>query len=257
MTKNEYVPLRQGQDETLALTKIPVAELADRVLVVGDPDRAAKAAGLLANAKPIAKNREYHSYVGEYEGKRITVASHGVGAAGAACCFEELCRGGAKYIIRAGTAGGVQREVVDGDLLVVTGAVRCDGYTELVVPMNYPAVPDLQVTSSLVRTAEESDLNTHAGVVITSANFYPSPILGNDQPKWRDAGAIGVEMEVAALFITASIHRVKSGAILAIDGNPLKDEDEDMTSYEPDREIVTKAIDATLETSLKVLASLE
>ena len=37
MSKKVYTPIRQGHDETLALTQIPVAELSDRVLVVGDP----------------------------------------------------------------------------------------------------------------------------------------------------------------------------------------------------------------------------
>lgn len=256
MSKKVYTPIRQGHDETLALTQIPVAELSDRVLVVGDPKRAEKAAGLLNDAMPIAKNREYHSYSGTYNGKKVTVVSHGIGAAGAACCFEELCRGGAKFIVRAGTAGGVQPNVVDGDLLIATGAVRCDGYSELVVPMNYPAVSDLEVTSKLVEKAKDSGLTAHAGLVLTSANFYPSPILGNDQAMWRDAGVMGVEMEVAALLITASIHRVRAGAVLAIDGNPLKDEDETMTSYEPDRDIVAKAVEATLEVSLNTLISL-
>lgn len=257
MSKNLYIPIRQSKDETLALTQIPVSRLSERVLVVGDPKRAEKAAGLLDNTQVIAKNREYHSYDGNFKGTPVTVVSHGVGAAGAACCFEELCRGGAKYIVRSGTAGGVQPDVVDGDLLIATGAVRCDGYTELVVPMNYPAVADFGVTMKLVEKSKESGLSVHSGVVVTSANFYPSPILGNDQPMWRDAGALGVEMEVAALFITASLHRVNAGAILAIDGNPLLDEDEEMTSYEPNRDIVAKAVEETLHVSLNALVDLD
>lgn len=250
-------PIRLGQDAILPLTQVPVAKLQRRVLVVGDPHRAAAAAALLDDHEALATNREYVSYNGTFQGTPITVISHGVGASGAACCFEELCRGGAQVIIRAGTAGGLQPNVRDGDLLVATAAVRADGLSGALVPLAYPAVADLGLTHTLAESARLTGLPVHVGVVATMAAFYPSPLLPNEQLLWRDAGALGVEMEVAALYITAALHRVQASAVLTIDGNPLADDDEAMTSYDPAREVVGRAVAASLTLSLTVLAATE
>ena len=55
--------------------------------------------------KWLRRNREYHSLIGRYGDTTIAVVSHGVGSAGAGVCFEELCRAGAKRIVRVGSAG--------------------------------------------------------------------------------------------------------------------------------------------------------
>lgn len=57
---------------------------------------------MLENARKVGANREYHTYVGTWKGASIAVASHGVGAGGASCCFEELIQAGVTTIIRAG-----------------------------------------------------------------------------------------------------------------------------------------------------------
>ncbi|MFV0254251.1 MAG: nucleoside phosphorylase [Beutenbergiaceae bacterium] len=241
----------------LAITRLNPADVQQRVLTVGDPARAEKAAAMLEGATPLARNREYVSFNGTWNGVPLTVVSHGVGASGAIIAFEEVCRAGAQVIIRAGTAGGLSPDVVDGHLLVVTSAVREDGVTSAMVPPEFPAVSDPQLVLDLERHAQGSGCAVARGSVATMAAFYASPVLANRQVLWRDAGVLGVEMEVAALFVTASLHGVRAGAIVAIDGNPLAADDEDMNDYQPDREVVTKAVDAALLASLDTLAQAE
>ncbi|WP_204367673.1 hypothetical protein [Enterococcus crotali] len=48
---------------------------------------------------------------------------------GAAVCFEELIKAGAKEIIRVGTAGSYVEELPPGSLIVADSAVREDGLT--------------------------------------------------------------------------------------------------------------------------------
>ncbi len=57
-------------------------------------------------------------------------------------------------------------------------------------------------------------------------------------------------MEVAALLVVASLHGVAAGAILAVDGNPLAGIDEAMTAYDPNREVVRKAVGTMLGVAL-------
>ncbi len=247
--------VRLSPEETLPILQVRVSDLAPRVLVAGDPARVTRIAEQLDQARQVGANREYVSYTGKYQGELVSVVSHGVGSAGAAAAFEELCRAGVERIIRVGTAGGLKPEVVDGDIVVATAAVRADGLSARLVPIEYPAVADLDVSVALRAAAAQTGLNVHNGIVLTADNFYPSPVLPNDQPMWRDAGVIAVEMEVSGLLTVASLNGVAAGAVLAIDGNPLADADESMAGYEPFREIVDQAVAGTITAGLQALIS--
>lgn len=240
-------------DYQLPLTRLRVGDVPARVLVVGDPGRVRKAAARLSNATEIGANREYVTVVGGFGGETVAVASHGVGAAGAAVCFEELCRGGAERIVRAGTAGGLQSAVRDGSVVVATGAVRDEGISRHLVPLGFPAVADAALALSLQRHAAQAGVTVHSGIVLTSDCFYPGPVLPVDHRQWQRAGCVAVEMELAALLVTASLHGVRAGGILAIDGNPLDENDADMSNYQPFRDVVDRAVDAAIDAALAAL----
>ncbi|HLS03546.1 MAG TPA: nucleoside phosphorylase [Actinomycetales bacterium] len=247
--------IRLNPDDVLPIIQVRVSDLAPRVLVAGDPARVERMSQQLSNVRQVGANREYVSFTGEYEGESVSVVSHGVGSAGAAAAFEELCRAGAERIIRVGTAGGMQPDVVDGEIVVATAAVRAEGLSARLVPLEYPAVADLDVSLALRSAASKVGLKAHNGIVLTADNFYPSPVLPNDQPMWRDAGVVAVEMEVAGLFTVASLNGVAAGAILAIDGNPLAADDESMAGYEPFREIVDRAVAGTITAGFDALVA--
>ncbi|WP_082309493.1 nucleoside phosphorylase [Leucobacter musarum] len=250
------MPVRLPSDAELPLLRARVSDLADRALVVGDPARAARVAERLDDVRQLAANREYHVYAGTWKGVPVTVASHGVGAAGAAVCFEELARGGVTRIVRSGTAGGIQPEVVDGAIVVATGAVRADGVSHQLVPTEFPAIATPELTIALKAAAAQTGLDVHSGIVLTGDMFYPSEVIvGVDHHAWQRAGIVAVEMEAAALFVIASLHGIESGAVLAIDGNPLAAKDEAMDGYDPYREIVTRAVDGALTAALDVLVA--
>lgn len=236
--------------ETQPITRIRAGELAENVVVVGDPARVAKVAQRLDGAREIAANREYLTVTGSYRGVPVSVSSHGVGAAGAAVAFTELCRAGAKRIVRAGTAGGMQLQVTDGAVVVATGAVRDEGITPRLVPLGFPAVADPSLTLALLQAVSGSELHTHHGIVLTSDLFYPAAALGDDLEMWSTAGCVAVEMELAALLIIAAQHGVAAGGVFAIDGNPLATRSTDMAGYNPFREIVDRAVDTALAAAL-------
>lgn len=235
----------------LPILGVPGDALPARVITVGDPRRAERAANLLDDASLLAHRREYAIWVGSHRGVEVAVVSHGVGAAGAGVCFEELCRAGVQRIVRAGTAGGLQPEVGDGDLVVATAGVRDDGLTDGLVPAAFPAVADRAVTAALVAGAPDA----HEGIVLTSAVFYPHDVFGSNLATWQRAGVVAVEMEVAALFVIASLHDVAAGAILAIDGNPLATGDAAMAGYDPDRDVVADAVTRMLAIALDAVCA--
>lgn len=237
----------------LPILNLDSDEIPERILVVGDPARAGKVADRLSNMSHVGTNREYATYVGTHRDQTVGVVSHGVGAAGAGVCFEELCRGGARRIIRAGTCGGMQSYVTDGDLVIVTGAVREDGLTERLVPQGFPALASVDVVTALRSAA--GDASVHEGVALSGAVFYPSDVLGSDLARWQIAGVVAVEMECSALFVITALHGVETGAILTVDGNPLAQGDDDMSGYDPHRPVVHAAVDRMIGIALDALVT--
>lgn len=249
-------PIRLPHDAQLPLLRARVSEIAPYALVVGDPARARAVAELLDDAREVGSNREYLTFTGSYKGVPVTVSSHGVGSAGAAVCFEELARAGATRIIRSGTAGGIQPEVVDGAIVVATGAVRAEGVTSQLVPIEFPALATPELVIALRDAVKNEGQDPHSGVVLTADQFYPSDVIvGVDHKLWQRAGVVAVEMEAAALLTIAALHGIEAGAAFAIDGNPLLAEDGDMSDYSPHRDIVKTTVERTFRAALNALIS--
>lgn len=241
--------------EQLPVLKTSAAKIPPLLLAVGDPQRVDLVAAKLSKVQAISHNREYRLLKGMHEGREIGVVSHGVGSPGAGVCFEELCRSGAKRIIRAGSAGGLQPEVTAGDLMIATAAVREDGLSPKLVPLSYPALVPADVLLDLRASAEKLGYACREGLVLTSDLFYPHEVLGSDLPLWQRAGVAAVEMELATLLVIAGLHGVQAGAVLAVDGNPLAQDEGSMESYDPHNLLVQEAVDRSIDIALGTLAA--
>ena len=93
------------------------------VILPGDPGRCEKIAAYLDNPQKVAQNREFTTYTGSLDGVPVSVTSTGIGGPSAAIALEELIHCGADTFIRVGTAGGMQPEVLGGDLVIATGLI--------------------------------------------------------------------------------------------------------------------------------------
>jgi len=239
--------------EVLPILKVNPADIAERALVVGDPFRAAEAAQLLDNAIELGFFREYRTFAGEYKGKPITIVSHGVGAAGASICFEELAQAGVKTIIRAGTCGAMKAGIKDGEFIIGTGAIREDGVSERLLPLSYPAIADRHVTAALIAAAQDQGYaDPHEGIVLTRGYFYDG-LLPNKVGFWLEAGAnvVAVEMEFAILLTIASIRGMRAGGLFTSDGN--KTEESDPLTYDPHRTVVKEGVANMIKVALDAL----
>jgi len=234
----------------LPLLAVDSEKIAGKVLVCGDPARAAKIADHLDEAEEVSYNREYRLFNGDLQGERINVVSHGVGAAGAAVCFKELIKGGAEEIIRVGTAGSLAPDKLeDGDIVIASAAVREEGVTHQLVSAEYPAVADPGLTGSLCRTAEEMSVDYCRGIVLTADVFYPE-LEEVPNNYYSRTGAVAVEMEASALFVISSLNDVKAGALMAVDGIAV---DWAADEYDPHREEVDRAVEREIEIALRAL----
>lgn len=198
------------------------------MILPGDPKRSEKIARHFEDAKLVADSREFVTYTGYLDGEKVSVTSTGIGGPSASIAMEELALSGADTFIRVGTCGGIDLDVKGGDIVVATGAVRMEGTSREYAPIEYPAVPDYEVTNALVESCRELGLPCHVGVVQCKDAFYGQhepermPVsyeLLNKWEAWKRLGCKASEMESAALFIAASHLRVRCGSNFLVVGN--------------------------------------
>ena len=244
---------QQKNEEIKPHIGLSKGQVPERVLVCGDPARAEWISTLLEKAKPLAKKREYHSYQGTYNGVPVLVMSHGVGCPGAMIGFQELADLGARVMIRVGTAGGLQDHQSIGDLLVAHSAARQEGVTPLMVPVEVPAVADLELTLQLKETLLKHQARVHVGACVTSDVFYPG-VLDTGLAKFRDSKLQGVEMELSGLYILGLLRGIRTAGVCVLDGNPLK---WDTGEYDPSGKKMKEGLERAVKGALQTLADAE
>ena len=195
--------------------QVAKGEVGRYVLLPGDPKRCAKIAKYFDDPVLIADSREYVTYTGTVDGVKVSVTSTGIGGPSAAIALEELAR--------VGTCGGMQEEVLSGDLVIASGAIRMDGASREYAPLEYPAVSDFEILRALEQAAVNLGMRHHIGVVHCKDAFYGQhnpellPQSGVLLQKW-DAylklGCLASEMESATLFIVGGYRKVRTGTVL-------------------------------------------
>ena len=191
------------------------------VFLPGDPGRCEAIAAHFDNPVHIGMNREYNIYTGTLLGEKVSVCSTGIGGPSAAIAMEELAAIGADTFIRIGTCGGIDLDVLPGDVVVATGAIRFEHTSLEYAPLEFPAVPDFGVTAALKAASEDMGFRTHTGVVQCKDAFYgqhapeKSPVSYELLQKWESWKRLGVkasEMESTALCVVASALHVRCGS---------------------------------------------
>jgi len=198
------------------------------VILPGDPKRCEKIAKHFDNAELIADHREYVTYTGYLDGVKVSVTSTGIGGPSASIAMEELANIGADTFLRVGTSGGMEVNVMGGDLVVASGAIRMEGTSKEYAPMEFPAVANYQVLNALVKACQNLEKKYHVGIVQCKDAYYgqhepeTKPVsyeLTNKWEAWLRLGTLASEMESAALFIVGAYRKVRVGAVLNVVAN--------------------------------------
>ncbi len=165
--------------------------LADRVILVGDPDRVSTIATYLDTLECEVQSREFHTVTGTYKGKRITVQSTGIGCDNIDIVMTELdALANIDFntrtekdshrqltIVRIGTCGGLQPETPIGTFIASVKSIGFDGL------LNYYAgrdeFCDLDLEEAFKKHMNWSPLKG-APYVATASPGLIDQIAGND-----------------------------------------------------------------------------
>jgi DeoD family purine-nucleoside phosphorylase len=189
----------------------PTAALAERVLLPGDPGRALLLAQTLIDGpKMFNHNRGLWGYSGPalLDGAPLTIQSTGMGGPSAAIVIAELARLGARTLLRVGTCGGLAADLALGDLVIATEAV-CEDGTSRALSGAARVSPDPDLLRALRAAGAMA-----AGPVVSTDLFYDT--APGTAERWRDDGALAIEMEAATLFASAARRGLRAGALLIV-----------------------------------------
>jgi len=203
-------------------------DIGEYVILPGDPGRVEQIAQHFTDAKKVGQNREYTTWTGYLNGVKVSAMSTGIGGPSASIAIEELADLGAHTFIRVGTCGGMQLDVLSGDVVIATAAIRAEGTSKEYAPIEFPAVANLDVTNALVQASKNLNQRYHAGVCQCKDAFYgqhrPETLPNGDEllrkwKAWLMLDCKASEMESAALFICAQYLKVRCGSIFRVVAN--------------------------------------
>jgi uridine phosphorylase len=188
----------------------PAAELAERVLLPGDPGRALAVAQALLDTAPRMFNhaRGLWGYTGTAaDGEPLTVQATGMGGPSAAIVCEELIALGATRLVRIGTCGALDRSIPLGALLAAEAVLPADG-TSAALGADGPVAPDPELQARLVEAGARP-------VTVASSDLFYDP-REEATPSWVDRGAVAVEMEAATILQVAARRGVAAACVLGV-----------------------------------------
>jgi uridine phosphorylase len=182
----------------------PVAALAPRALLPGDPARALALAQVVLgdDRKMFNHHRGLWGYTGTAaDGAPLTVQSTGIGGPSAAVVLEELAALGVRIAVRAGTCVALGADVALGTLIAVDAVRGTDGVSRALGAPERQAL-DLALTERLAAQG------ARRGTVVSADVYYA------EAPATPDA--LARDLQTAALAAVAARCRVRFAAVLAV-----------------------------------------
>lgn len=230
------------------------------VFLPGSPERTEKIAKYFENPKEIAFHREFRTWTGTLDGIPVAVTSTGVGGPSTSIAMEELFQCGADTMMRVGSCASVSPKVRQGDICIPTGAVRMEGVGCHYLPMEFPAVPSLQMVKALEEAAIEKGFPYDTGVTITKASFFTQsapetkPIGPELIWRWESyvkGGATNTSMECAPLFLIGASLGIRTSCVM-VSATNCKEYD-GQGENQPLKNLEDRAIQVAIEGMRKII----
>lgn len=196
-----------------------IDEIAETVLIAGDPLRAKYIAGkILTDVICYNELRGMLGFTGMYHGKRVSIQGTGMGIPSTAIYVHELIHEyGTKRIIRIGTCGAIQPHLKLGQIILAEAA-----YTDSNMHMLHHDTMDFAPTANFrlledaKKAAEEHSIEVQQGIVFSTDTFYGDI---HRWDLWIERGLLGIEMETSILYSLASKNNVEALSILTVSDN--------------------------------------
>lgn len=186
------------------------------VLMPGDPLRAKFIAeNFLDNPVLVNNVRGVNGYTGFYKGVKVSVMASGMGMPSIGIYSYELYKHfGVQNIMRIGSAGAISENVELRDIVAGMGAcTNSDFQSQYGLRGHIAPICDYDMLSTAKNIADSMNINMPVGNLLSSDTFYDDT---TPAVKWGKIGCLAVEMEAAALYMTAQRLGMRALAICTI-----------------------------------------
>ncbi len=189
--------------ESLHIKPLDGALFGKTVLMPGDPLRSEHVAKtFLENPVLVNDVRGVHGYTGFYNGVKVSVMASGMGMPSIGIYSYELFKFfDVQNIIRIGSAGSISPGCSLRDIVAGIGACTNSSFgRQYGLDGDIAAASSYDLLSLTEKTAAEKGITLKTGSLYSSDTFYDDTrsALG-----WAKLGCLAVEMEAAALYMTA------------------------------------------------------
>ena len=194
-----------------------IDEIADTVLLPGDPMRAKWAAEqFLTSPRLVNQVRGMFGYTGTFNGNRVTIQGSGMGMPSLSIYANELIRDyNAQTFIRIGSCGGMQPNIDIRDIILAQTTTYVTTPSSTVMKeISFSPCADFELIKNAHSFAESKGFKTHVGNIYSSDTFYDERADLNEQMVRH--GVLAVEMEAAELYTLAARFNRKALAILTV-----------------------------------------
>ncbi len=191
-------------------------DFARTVLMPGDPLRAKFIAEtFLTDARLVNNVRGIHGYTGTYQGVPVSVMASGMGMPSIGIYSHELyTQYGVENIMRIGSAGAISDKLKLRDVVAASGACTNSNFAhQYGLPGTFAPVADFKLLETAVSVARSMGVEMPVGNVLSSDTFYDASA---STMEWAKMGVLAVEMEAAALYMTAAYLGKRALAICSI-----------------------------------------
>ena len=250
----------------LRFTGLKPGDLAKTVLLPGDPHRCELIARQFKDARFIGQRSTFAAYSGYTQaGTPVSVVSSGMGCMCVSLAMEEFAHLGVENVIRVGTCAGLQPDIAPGTISIATGCVRGEGASLEYVPLEYPAIADYKLVSSIKDAAEQLNENHVLGLYRSHDAFYMESMAAHEglwdrMDLWQAANVVSEENESGTLFPLGYLLGIRTASVCVVLGYMLADYDPNGLSNYPaygDPKFLEQRINAETKVILRAVDLLE
>lgn len=226
-------------------TAVP-GDFARTVLMPGDPLRAKMIAEMyLTGPRLVNDVRGIQGYTGTYRGVPLSVMASGMGMPSMGIYSYELFHVyEVENIIRIGSAGAISGRLRLRDVVAAQGVCTDSNFAhQFCLPGTFSPIADFHLLETAVKTARGRGIEMPVGNLLSSDVFYDA---ADSNLQWRRMGVLAVEMETAALYMTAAYLGRRALALCSISDHLITGE---ALSAEDRQNTFSTMIEIALETA--------
>ncbi len=227
-------------------------DFAKTVLMPGDPLRSQFIAEhFLSNAILVNNVRGVHGYTGYYKNTRVSVMASGMGMPSMGIYAYELYHiFGVENILRIGSAGAIQTDIHVRDLVLGMSCSTTSNFAhQYGLPGTFAPTASYRLLRTAADLAKDMGLSYHIGNLLSTDTFYDEREEYRPTVTWSKMGVLAVEMEAAALYMTAARTGKNALAICTISDHMITGE---VTTAEERQNSFTDMMSLALEAAIRL-----